>query len=437
MKTVRDKIRKDILFIFLVLILLSGLKCSEKPAKMAGSEQPVSPASVENKKGDVSFNKIEGGNPADLLAGAVNQFAFNLYQELGKKPENVFFSPVSLSTVMAMVYEGARGRTAEEIRQVFSFPEDIQVLRSGQQEILAVLNRPAEDYELRMANALWAQKNFSFLPTYFETVEKYYGGRVTGLDFVSETEKSRQLINRWVEEQTRERIKDLIPQGVLNSLTRLVLTNAIYFKGRWEKPFPKEKTAEQDFRVSKEKVVRVPFMQLKEVSFNYLENDILQAVELPYAGEKISTVILLPRGELGDLNTFLNRESWQELKRNLRPRTMDVYLPRFKFETKYLLGGESGVLARMGMPSAFSEVKANLSGMTGKPDLYVTEVVHQAVVEVNEEGTEAAAATGAVVGLKAVMERPVFRADHPFIFLIQERQTGAILFLGRVVNPAE
>ena len=425
---------KYVLFLSLALTLLLGQKCPERNLKMTGQQQPPATASVEIKAMEAS-DKTSFEDDFNTIVEPINHFSFSLYQELEKKPDNIFFSPFSLFTVMAMVYEGARGQTAEEIKQVFFFPEDIQLLRTGQKDLLAILNKEPKKYELRTANALWAQKNFPFLPAYFENVGKYYGGKVTSLDFISETEQSRQVINHWVEEQTNQKIKDLIPAGVLNSFTRLVLTNAIYFKGRWAKPFPKENTAEQDFHVSEEKTVRIPFMHLQEVGFNYAENEILQAVELPYEGKELSMVILLPRGKISDLRQFLNSASWQELKKNFRHQTIDVYLPGFKLETKYLMGGENGILARMGMPSAFSETNADLSGMTGRPNLYITEVVHQAFVEVNEEGTEAAAATGAIMGVKAVLMKKVFRADHPFIFFVQEKRTGAILFLGRVMDP--
>jgi serpin B len=379
--------------------------------------------------------KFDSVSAVNNVVNSINQFAFDLYPALKNKEENIFFSPYSLSTAMAMTYEGARGQTAEEIRQVFHYPEDIEILRRGYAEIINQINKKDKKYELHTANALWAQKNYPFLPEYFKTVEKYYGGKVTNIDFVRDTENSRLTINKWVEEQTNNRIKDLIPQGVITPLTRLVLTNAIYFKGNWETQFPKQNTKEADFKVSADKKVRVPMMFIGGRKFNYTENEALQLLELPYAGNELSMLVLLPRNELSEVEPYLKADKIQDLMKDMRQEEVDVYLPRFKFETKYLMGGEKGILGRMGMPTAFSEMRADFSGMTGKPDLYITEVVHQAFVEVNEEGTEAAAATGIIMGAKAVLMKKVFRADHPFIFFIQEKRTGAILFFGRVMEP--
>lgn len=265
-------------------------------------------------------------------------------------------------------------------------------------------------------------------------MEKFYASQVTSLDFIMETEKSRLTINRWVEEKTSHRIKDLVPPGVITALTRLVLTNAIYFKGLWEIRFQKSDTKEEDFFLKPEQKVRVQMMSLKDVRFNYLENEDLQLVELPYAGGEISMLVLLPRTDLSAVEELLAAGKLDELKVRMTEEKIDLYLPRFKFETKYLMGGEEGFLGKMGMPTAFS-LGADLSGMTGRQELQVTEVIHQAFVEVNEEGTEAAAATAVIVGIKMIQQKPVFRADHPFIFIIQERRTGSILFLGRVIDP--
>jgi len=386
----------------------------------------------ESEMGEKEFSQ----NEANLLASATNQFAFELYLNLKDSEGNIFFSPFSLSTAMAMTYEGARGRTAEEIKQVFHYPDNLEVMREEFAEIINLINKKDKQYELHTANALWAQKGYPLLTEYVSTVEKYYGGKVTDLDFARETENSRLKINRWVEEQTNNRIKDLIPPGVLNQLTRLVLTNAIYFKGNWENQFPKENTKEEEFMVTPEKKVKVQMMSIREKRFNYLENEELQLVELPYAGQEISMLVLLPKNDLTSLEPRLTASQLNEYKRQLRSEKIDIYLPKFKFETKYMMGGKKGILGRMGMPTAFSPAEADFSGINGRRDFYLSEVVHQAFVEVNEEGTEAAAATGLVVGVTMVVKKIVFRADHPFIFIIQDRATGNILFMGRVVDPS-
>ncbi|MEA3230052.1 MAG: serpin family protein, partial [archaeon] len=271
--------------------------------------------------------------------------------------------------------------------------------------------------------------------SYFNITENYYGGKATNMDFKEDSEGSRMIINGWVEAQTNDRIKDLIPPGVIDSMTRLVLTNAVYFKGDWILKFDESRTREADFRVTKEKTVKAQMMSLtgEKAIFNYAETEDIRILELPYKGSELSMLILLPKeDDLGALEHLLNTESLNRWKSMLREKKIDVYMPRFKFETKYFMAED---LKDMGMPSAFSSA-ADFSAMTGKRDLYISQVIHQAFVEVNEEGTEAAAATAVVMKVKAVMS-DIFRADHPFIFIIQEKDTGNILFLGRVADPAE
>lgn len=369
------------------------------------------------------------------VVNANNKFAFDLYSKNKSEKGNIFFSPYSISTALAMTYEGARGRTAEEIQKVFYFQKDNNLRRSAFTKIYNEINKKDKKYKLNTANALWAQKDFQFLNDYFSLVKKYYGGKVTNLDFIKETEKSRIMINNWVEKQTNDKIKDLIPQGMINKLTRLVLTNAIYFKGDWVKQFDKKHTREQDFRIRPGNTVKVQMMNLR-TGFNYTETGKLQILELPYSGKELSMFILLPIGDdLSALEKSLNIEKLSEWRNKLREEQVNVYLPIFKFETKYFM---KGTLEEMGMPTVFS-YDADFSRMTGRKDLFISEVIHQAFVEVNEEGTEAAAATAVIMTLKSVKEEPeikIFKADHPFIFIIQEIKTGNILFLGRVSNPS-
>jgi len=367
------------------------------------------------------------------VVDANNQFAFELYSQYKSKDGNVFFSPYSISSALAMTYEGARGETANQIQAVFHFPRDNSVLRESFLKIYDQINKKDKKYQLHTANALWAQKGYPFLEDYFKLVEKYYGGKVTNLDFIKETEKSRLTINEWVEEQTNDKIKDLIPRRSIDEFTLLVLTNAIYFKGFWLKQFDKKDTKEEDFVVSPGNVVKVDMMHLtdKGAEFNYAETDKLQILELPYEGEELSMLILLPKeNSLESIESSLNAEKLSTLKSLLREREIDIYIPKFKFETKYFMKED---LCRMGMPTAFSG-DADFSGMTGKRDLFISQVIHQAFVDVNEKGTEAAAATAVIMKL-GVSKIKTFKADHPFIFVIQQRETGNILFLGRVVNP--
>lgn len=369
------------------------------------------------------------------VVNANNQFAFDLYSKYKSKEDNVFFSPYSISTALAMTYEGARGRTAEEMQSVFRFPEDDDIRRPAFARIYNEINKKDRKYKLHTANALWAQRDYQFLDEYFSTTERYYGGKVASLDFARETEKSRQIINTWVEDQTNNKIKDLIPPRVIDPLTRLVLTNAVYFKGTWVLQFDKSKTREADFKVSPTKTVKAQMMSLtgEKAKFNYAETEELQILEMPYEGEELSMLVLLPKEDtLDKLEQHLNVEKLEEWRGMLQERKIDVYMPKFKFETGYFMAQD---LLEMGMPSAFTGA-ADLSGMTGRRDLFISEVIHQALVEVNEEGTEAAAAT-AIVMAKAVFISNIFRADHPFIFMIQQKDTGNILFLGRVMDPTK
>jgi serpin B len=372
---------------------------------------------------------------ASDIVEANNRFAFDLYSQYKSDEGNVFFSPYSISSALAMTYEGAKGKTAEEIKAVFHFPES-SVMRSGFAAANAEINKKDKKYELRSANALWAQKDYSFLPEYFNVVEEYYGGKVTNLDFSEKTEESRLTINKWVEEQTNNKIKDLIPQGAIDSLTRLVLTNAVYFKGTWVKQFNKSRTTEKDFRVGVGKTVRTDMMSMFDERFNYTETDTLQILELPYDGGDLSMIILLPKNDdITSLESSLTAEKLADWRNALQENKIDeLYLPKFKFETKYFM---ADTLKEMGMSTAFSDA-ADFSGMTGIKDLYISEVVHQAFVEVNEEGTEAAAATAVVMKLTAMpgsQDLTIFNADHPFVFVIQQKSTGNILFIGRVSDP--
>jgi len=375
---------------------------------------------------------------AQASSGAVsanNQFAFKLYSIYKSKDGNIFFSPYSISSALAMTYEGARGKTADEMQSVFDFSKDDVLRRRDFLKINNIINKKDKKYKLNTANALWAQKSYKFSDDYFKLIDQYYGGKVTNLDFIGDLEGSRLTINHWVEERTNDRIKDLIPKNVLDSYTRLVLTNAIYFKGKWAKEFDKKSTGEQDFNVGSNKAVKVQMMNDND-DFNYGETDSLQILELPYQDNELSMLILLPKNDdLAAVEGSLTFEKLSEYKSLLTSEKIDVSIPRFKFETKYLMKDD---LIRMGMPTAFSG-DADFSGMTGDKDLFIGQVIHQAFVDVNEEGTEAAAATAVIMEAGSAMPQPpkVFRADHPFIFLIQEKETGNILFMGRVADPTK
>jgi serpin B len=366
---------------------------------------------------------------AKTVVDANNQLAFDLYNKFSKTG-NVFYSPFSISTALAMTYEGANGTTADEMKKVLHLPSENR--QASFAKVINEINAGSKDYQLSTANALWAQKDFTFLDSYFNLVNNYYGGNVTNLDFKTDSENSRQTINNWVEEQTNNKIKDLIPQGVLNELTRLVLTNAIYFKGKWVMQFDEKNTKDADFKTDSG-AVQAKMMELEDERFNYGESDNMQIIELPYNGNDTSMIIILPKENLTSIEASLNLENLELWKSSMFNQKVNIFIPKFKFETKYMM---KPMLIEMGMPEAFSD-NADFSGMTGKKDLKISQVIHQAYVDVNEEGTEAAAATAVVFEVTAINPGSikVFRADHPFIFIIQQKDSGNILFMGRVENP--
>jgi serpin B len=406
---------------------------SSEKAAMVNSLQPQPGPKVTTS---VSEN-------AKKVIQANNQFAIDLYSRLVNDPGaaggNVFFSPWSISSALAITYEGARGTTADEIRSVFHFPADDTARRAGFYELATGLNKGGSGYTLRTANALWAERTYPFLPAYMKTARSSYSAYVTNLDFVGNPEASRAAINRWVADQTANKIRELLPPGSIDSLTPLVITNAIYFKGTWEKQFDKENTVEDTFRVSPSQTVPVQMMRRTDADAKYwhAETDTLQVLGMPYAhkeGKALSMLVLLPIDEnLPAAEQSLTAQKVSELQQSLAYKRVKVYLPKFRLETDYCL---SDTLAEMGMPTAFGYA-ADFSGMDGTGGMWIDEVFHKAFVDVNEEGTEAAAATAVsmTMGYTSYGEIPVFRADHPFIFLIQDDNTGNILFIGRVVNP--
>lgn len=393
-----------------------------------------------------------GSTPKGIqeVVNANNQFAFDLYSELAKtEKDNIFYSPYSISAALAMTYEGAKGKTAEEIKEVFHFPET-SVLRPNYAAIYNKINEDNKEYQLSTGNALWVQQDYLLLNDYSEAVERYYGGKASNVDFIKETEKSRQTINSFIEEQTNNKVKELIPAGQVDHLTRLVITNAIYFKGTWEWEFDKSDTRDKDFYITPENVVKTPMMHMDsdKATFNYADLEKLQILELPYKGDKISMLILLPKQgeaydyEKGEEITYnynledieLSSEKLNEYKSEMQETKLSaIYLPKFKFDTKYFM---VSTLSEMGMPTAFS-MQADLSGIDGSQNLYIQNVIHQAFVQVDEKGTEAAAVTSIMIGIKSAMPSNVFRADHPFIFIIQEKETGNILFMGRMTDPTK
>jgi len=369
------------------------------------------------------------------LSTAINNFSFDMYKQLGSTVnENVFFSPYSIFVALAMTYEGARGDTAEQMKQVLGFNQNDEVSLCSFGRIYNLLNIDAE-YTLNTANALWTKEEYPFLDDYLQFIDNYYMGKATDVDF-TDTNQALQQINTWVEENTGGKIDDMLSSGDINPATVLILSNAIYFKGLWKTQFDIEHTVDRDFNITSEKIVQVPMMTSigSEKAYNYSETDNMQILELPYKGDAVSLLIILPKqnntSSIEQMITADNLTMWIDL---MYPKKVDMYIPTFTYETEYNL---KEMLIAMGMDIAFS-FNADFSGMNGFGGLFIEKVLHKAFIEVNEEGTEAAAAT-TVHMLESAVEpgqQTIFDANHPFIYLITHKQTNTILFIGKVVDP--
>jgi serpin B len=372
------------------------------------------------------------------LAESNNLFALDLFKQIQSKSENLIFSPYSIGTVLAMIYSGSGGKTETEMSEVLYFPppELLDPVESGMRESMQATDT-VRGIEFRLANAIWAQENFSFLADYLARVGKYYKAPLTLLDFIepSNREESRKKINYWVEENTNNRILDIIQPGILDASTRLVLTNAIYFNGGWMFPFDKATTSPSLFHHSKQGSAKTDFMH-QTSSYPYYEDEEIQAISLPYKNNRMALMVILPKSIEGwrMISQVINYERINMVISGMETREVQLALPKFRSELQINLSQE---LTSMGMGTAFSR-HADLSGMTGEENLYVDEVIHKAFIEVNEQGTEAAAATAAVISLKSgLRDDPVrFNADHPFVFFLLDRQTGCIIFTGRLVKPS-
>ena len=381
-------------------------------------------------------------------------FALDLYRQLRTKDGNLFFSPYSISTALAMTYGGARGNTQAEMAKVLHFAPPQRDLHPAFGAIARALKADPKKagYELHVANRLWGRKGHAWERAFLGSTQEHYGAGLEELDFRNDPDGSRKTINAWVEKQTQDKIKELLKRGVINPYVALVLTNAIYFKGDWASQFDKKRTKDAPFGVlppGKSAILpRVPLMYQK-ADFRYalgryegVDGGSVQALELPYQGEQLSMVVLLPNkvrgrldGSLGDLEKALSPATLQAWVARLRKQEVHVSLPRFKMTCEFRL---KKVLQAMGMKDAFVMGVAEFTGMrkTAKSEgLHVSAVVHKAFVDVNEEGTEAAAATAVVMEDEAYHPPVIFRADRPFLFLIRHNETGSILFLGRVMNP--
>jgi serpin B len=371
-----------------------------------------------------------------------NQFALDLYQQLRSEEGNLFFSPTSISTALTMTYAGAAGGTEAEMAKTLHFQTPNDQLHDGMKALQAFWKTPDEKKGIRLnlANRLWGQESYEFLPAFLQVTRDKYGAELARLDF-SQSEEARETINTWIEEETEDKITDLIPVGGVSSDTKLVLTNAVYFHGIWAEPFGKDRTKDEDFNLTAADKIKVPMMHRWDESRHGAIDD-LQVLELPYGDSSLSMIIVLPKeiDGLADLEAKLTFQNLQRWTASLKHEDeVKVYLPKFKTTSQFEM---SDTLKMMGMKSAFDANVADFSGMTGDKDLFISAVIHKAFVDVNEEGTEAAAATAVIMAPTAApvqepTEPPVFRADHPFVFMIRDNHNDAILFMGRIMNPLE
>ncbi|KAM4687586.1 leukocyte elastase inhibitor-like [Discoglossus pictus] len=375
------------------------------------------------------------------LTSACTRFSLDLLKKLNESNPtgNIFLSPVSISAALAMILLGAKGKTAEQLSKTLHFDE-VKDLHARFQNLNDKINKKGAAYVLNLANRLFGEKTFNFLPDFLSFIQKQYSADLGTVDFLSAAEDARKEINKWVSDQTKGKIPELLIQGSVDGSTKLVLVNAIYFKGDWAEKFNPEETKDMPFRINKNEQRSVKMMyQKKKFPITYIPEINCRILELPYVGHELSMIIILPEN-INDNTTGLQQlekeitlekiQEWTSLE-NMRPVDVHVHLPKFKLEDDYNLKAD---LAAMGMEDIFAPGKADLSGMSGSSNLYLSEVVHKSFVEVNEEGTEAAAATAGIAMFCMLMEEE-FNADHPFLFFIRHCETKNILFLGRYSSP--
>jgi serpin B len=374
------------------------------------------------------------------IVTANTSFALDLYQREKASSDNLFFSPYSLSMALGMTYAGARGQTAAEMARVLHFnlppPEVASAFASLGRQMEAIAR--SETLKLNIANSLWCQKDFPFIESFLALTREAFQAEARLVDFAQNPEAVRVEINTWVEQKTQDRIRDLIQPGQLVPATRLVLCNAIYFKGHWTEQFDPKATHPQPFFTQSGQQVQTPLMTQSLKLRTHAFGD-FAAASLPYGSNELSMVIFLPKANDGLLAfeqhlNATNLNQWLSALDAAPELKTDLFVPKFKLNCRLVL---ARTLAALGMPAAFSP-SADFSGISAKPALEISDVVHQAYVDVNEEGTEAAAATGIIMKMTAVQQSPpVFRVDHPFVFLIRENRTGTVLFLGRVLDPTK
>lgn len=373
-----------------------------------------------------------------------NDFALAMFGRLRQRPGNLFFSPFSIRTALGMAWAGARSETAAQMREALCISSSDETLHVGFSETVQQLNPAGRgEYQMAVANSLWAQDGAPLQAAFLDLIARHYQGSMNLVDFRHHAEAARVAINLWVEDQTRQKIQELVPSGGLGPDARLVLVNAVYFKGTWVLQFDKEFTTDEPFHLEGRGKTRVPLMRQQD-DIRYLQAGGYQAIDLDYRGGDLSMLVLLPdrKDGLGDLEKTLSTRMLHDCVAQMSTREVKLFLPRFKITWGTVSVADQ--LRDLGMPLAFTRLQADFSGINGhepphEESLFISDVFHKAFVDVNEEGTEAAAATAAVITTSFQPQEqqpiPVFRADHPFLFAIRDRKSGAILFLGRVADP--
>jgi serpin B len=423
-------------FLFPCIVLAAFLLLPSCSALSAHAQE------VHSDKPREASPQVMDSDLADLVKGN-NNFAFALYQQLFSGNENVFYSPYSISIALAMTYAGAKGQTADQMAQVMHFLLPADRLHPAFNKLALELESrskaegipPDQVFQLSVANSLWGQTGFSFEKDFLDVLARNYGAGMRLVDYKKDAEAARKTINDWVSQSTNQKIKDIVPEGALDALTRLVLANAVYFKAAWLHPFGPDATRPGAFHLLDETTVDVPMMH-EQAAMSSMQGEGYRAVELGYVGWQLSMLILLPdEGQFGDVEARLDAEMVNTTLAAMQYGEVILTLPKFKFE--WSLGLVDGLRA-LGMKDAFDPASADFSGMDGARDLFLSNVLHKAFVAVDEAGTEAAAATASVMPASAIPSSPTeFVIDRPFFFLIRDDPTGTILFLGRVTNPAE
>ena len=394
---------------------------------------------VRSDKERVTNASVSGSDLADLVSGN-SAFAFDLYHALAENEGNLFYSPYSISVALAMTYAGARGETERQMADTMHYrlsQDKLHNALNGLDLELASRGKGGEGFQLNIAKAIWGQSGYQFAPEFLDVLALSYGAGMRPINFTEAPEESRKAINDWVAESTEDKMRDLIPEGGITDLTRLVLTNAIYFNAAWDRPFPKETTRNRTFHLLDGAAVQTPMMT-QTTLFGYAQGKGYKAVDIPYKGGEMSMTVLIPdEGEFSIFEATLGTHSVSSILKDIRPEILDLTMPLFEFESQV---GLKDALKAMGMPNAFSTSAADFSGMDGRTCtedpacLRITDVFHKGFVSVDEEGTEASAATGVLMGPTSLPPQVVI--DRPFIFLIRDIETGAILFVGRVVDPS-